>query len=317
MRRLVLGHRDGNENVFAKRIGGRVAGDGELVGAVADRHPLRLEGGAAVEREIGEETDLRRELVIDARHQRLFARNLRERALVAAPDAGSEVEIVAAGVGEQAGVAGGDGRGGGGAGGNVREARAERLAGGLEREGLGLRVSEAVYGGVIEDDIGRGSAGEGCGVGVEGGGCVGHGAIEVVDEEWAVLHAEGFSIAVAAAKGDVSLGAKGEAVDGVDGADRGVGIERVLVGGADLAASVAAFENDVDHASDGGAAVDGRGTAGKNLDAVDGGERNAVDVGLEGGAPVGEIGGPHAVNEDERLRGTEAPQVDGAGGAHL
>ena len=105
IRRLVVGDRQRDEDVFAKRIGRRVAGDGKLIGPVAERHPFGLEGRAAVEGKVGEKADLRVELVVDAGHEGLFARDVGERAFVAAPDTGGEVEIVAAGVGEEAGVA--------------------------------------------------------------------------------------------------------------------------------------------------------------------------------------------------------------------
>jgi hypothetical protein len=205
VRGLVDRHGNGDEDILAKRIVGGVAGDGELVGAVADGHPLGLERLVAVEGEVGEETELRRELVVDAAHERLFARDLCERALVAAPDAGGEIEIVLAGVGEEAGGERGGGRGGGGAVRDVSEAGAERLAGGLEGEGDGLGVGEAVYGGLLRTMLGVGAGGEGGGVGIERGGGVGDGALEVVEEERAVLHAQRFAVAVAAAEGDVGL----------------------------------------------------------------------------------------------------------------
>ena len=317
IRRLVVGDRQRDEDVFAKRIGRRVAGDGKLIGSVAERHPFGLEGRAAVEGKVGEKTDPRIELVIDAGHQGLFAGDVGERAFVAAPDAGGEVEIVAAGVGEEAGIAGGRGGRGRGVVGDVREARAEGLAGGLERERDGLRVGKAVYGAVVQDDVGRGAAGEGARGGVECGGTVGEGALEVLFDKRAVLHAERFAVAVAAADCDVGAAAKREAVDGADGANRRIGVEGVLIRGADLAASVVALEDDVDDTADGGATVDGGRAAGEHLDAIDRGQRDTVNVGLKRRAAIREVRCAHAIDENQRLRGSEAAEVDRAGGTEL
>ena len=314
---MVVGDRQRDEDVFAKRISRRVAGDGKLIGSVAERHPFGLEGRAAVEGEVGEEADLRIELVIDAGHEGLFAGDVGERAFVAAPDAGGEVEIVAAGVGEEAGVARRGGRRRRRAVGDGREAGVQRLAGRLERERDGLRVGKAVYGAVVQDDVGGGPTVESRGGGVERGGAVGDGALEILLEKRAILQAERFAVAVAAADGDVRAAAKREAVDGADGANRRIGIEGVLVRGADLAAGVVALEDDVDDTADGGAAVDRGGAAGKHLDAIDRGQRDAVDVGLERRAAIREVGRAHAIDQNQRLRGTEAAEVDGTGGAEL
>ena len=269
IRRLVEGDRQRDEDVFAKRIGRRVAGDGKLIGSVAERHPFGLEGRAAVEGEVGEKANPRIELVIDAGHQGLFAGDVGERAFVAAPDAGGEVQIVAAGVGEEAGIAVGRRCRERGAVGDVREARAEGLTGGLQGESDVLGVDESIYRRVVEDDVGRGTAVEGRGSGVERGGAVGDGALEILLEKRAVFQAERFAVAVAAADRDVGAAAEREAVDGADGADGRIGIEGVLVSRADLAAGVVALEDDVDHAADRGAAINGGGAAGEHLDAVD------------------------------------------------
>ena len=74
------------------------------------------------------------------------------------------------------------------------------MAGRLERERDGLRVGKAVYRRVVEDDVGRGAAGEGARGGVESGGTVGEGALEVLFDKRAVLQAERFAVAVAAVR---------------------------------------------------------------------------------------------------------------------
>ena len=68
---------------------------------------------------------------------------------------------------------------------------------------------------------------------------------------------------------------------------------------------------------DGGATVDGGGAAGEHLDAIDRGQRDAVDVGLKRRTAIREIGRAHAVDQNQRLRGSEAAEVDRAGGTEL
>ena len=316
-RRLVVGDRQRDEDVFAKRISRRVAGDGKLIGSVAERHPFGLEGRAAVEGEVGEEADLRVELVVDAGHEGLFAGDVGERAFVTAPHARREIEIVAAGVGEEAGIARRGGRRRRRARGNGREAGVQRLAGRLERERDGLRVGKAVYGAVVQDDVGGGPTVESRGGGVERGGAVGDGALEVLLEKRAIFQAERFAVAVAAADCDVRAAAKRETVDGAEGANGGIGIEGVLIRGADLAAGVVALEDDVDDTADGGATVDGGRAAGEHLDAIDRGQRDTVNVGLKRRAAIREVRCAHAIDENQRLRGSEAAEVDRAGGTEL
>ncbi|KAG1168427.1 hypothetical protein G6F35_017462 [Rhizopus arrhizus] len=68
-------------------------------------------------------------------------------------------------------------------------------------------------------------------------------------------------------------------------------------------------QNDVDHTADGVGAVDGRGTIGKDLHALDGTQRNQRDVDV-----LIAVRGGHTVAVDQRQRGarSEAAQVDGS-----
>ena len=99
-----------------------------------------------------------------------------------------------------------------------------------------------------------------------------------------------------------------EAVAEIDAADRGVGLERVLVAGAELAAAVVAPQHDVDDAASRARAVDGGAGGWEHLDAFDGGERDTVEVGLAADDPhsgVVAVGSAAAVDEDKRVIGPE------------
>jgi hypothetical protein len=92
----------------------------------------------------------------------------------------------------------------------------------------------------------------------------------------------------------------------------GVGGERVLVAQRQLAAGVVAAEDDVDDAADRVGAVDGRGAAEEHLDALDGGDGDAGEVG--GVVAADETGARDtaAVDHDQRVLAAEAAEVEGA-----
>lgn len=184
------------------------------------------------------------------------------------------------------------------------------MAGRLECERDGLGIGETIHGAIIKYDIRRGTTIERVAGGIKRVRAVCDGLPEIPLKERAVFQAKRLGVAVAAADRDVRATTEGEAIDATERANRRIGIEGVLVGGADLTASVAALEDDVDDAADRGSAVDSGSAAGQYFDTINRGERDAVHVGLKRPATIGEIGRTHPVDQNQRLRGAESAQVD-------
>ena len=108
-----------------------------------------------------------------------------------------------------------------------------------------------------------------------------------------------------------------QAVAGVEAVFGERRVEGVAVVGLDLAAFEIAPGDDVDGPTRGPAAIDAGGGGRQHLDPFDGGQRDAVDVGLlkVGDGSVGEADARRApaVDQDQRLVGPQPAQVDRAG----
>ena len=84
--------------------------------------------------------------------------------------------------------------------------------------------------------------------------------------------------------------------------------------GGDVAHGIVLAQDHVDGAAHGPATVEGRGGRGEHLDALDGAERDARDVGAADVAAGAEA---PAVDEHDGLLGDEAAEVHGGGGVGL
>jgi hypothetical protein len=81
---------------------------------------------------------------------------------------------------------------------------------------------------------------------------------------------------------------------------------RTLVADAHLAAAVAALRDDVDDAAHGICAEDGARAIQQHLDALDGGERDAIEVEAVAAAGLVVLRGPLTVDQQERGSGRGA-----------
>src|SRR5690606_14588685 len=96
----------------------------------------------------------------------------------------------------------------------------------------------------------------------------------------------------------------GRSVFQVTALDLGLAVAVTQLGAVEVLA-----QDDVDHAADGVGAVHRRSAVGQDLDALDRGQRDGVDVGARGGRHrVGR--GATAVDQHEGTAGAEAAQVD-------
>ena len=108
----------------------------------------------------------------------------------------------------------------------------------------------------------------------------------------------------------MGLGAEGKAQCGVAAPGAGGTFEDVTIGHRDSATRVVFLEDDVDHPTGGGAAVNRGRAARQDDDLFNRAERNRIEVHLPEGAPVLRRCRPAAVDQDERAGAAHAAQVD-------
>ena len=297
--------REVDKDILAKGIGGRVArhgvGRGERVGIVV---PCGVR-----EADLREGLEAGGQFAVDRNPEGPAQRRAAERGIEAAVKGWRRVKVQATSVGDQRS---GEVCPGPGAGRNVRPGRVERGTV-LEEERGVARIGVTVERSGIQDDIGRGPGIRGSGrpaAARRAVGDIGHDPGVIVPDVETVADRERNAVLVIGRQHHVGLGAEGKAQCGVAAPGAGGTFEDVAIGHRDSATRVVFLEDDVDHPTGGGAAVNRGRAARQDDDLFNRAERNRIEVHLTEGAPVLRRRRPAAVDQDERAGAAHAAQVD-------